>query len=289
MSPNTGETIDNKKLKRSSTFNPLPGFGLTLGFTLFYLSVIVLIPIAALCLNVFKMTWADFWQLATNERALASYKLSLGASFFAAIANAIFGSLLAWVLVRYRFPGRRFIDGLIDFPFALPTAVAGLTLANLFSENGWLGRFLVPWGIKGAFTPLGVAIALTFVGMPFAVRTLQPVLESFDRGVEEAAATLGASRLRTFIKVIVPTLLPAMITGFALAFARALGEYGSIVFISGNLPFKTEIAPSLIVMRLENYDYTGAMALAVVLMLFSFILLGVINLLENWASRFVKA
>lgn len=268
--------------------NPLPGFGLTLGFTLFYLSVIVLIPIAALCIKVFGLSWKEFWELATNRRALAAYKLSLGASFIAALANAVFGSLLAWVLVRYKFPGRRFVDGLIDFPFALPTAVAGLTLANLFSESGWLGKFLVPQGIHGAFTPLGVIIALTFVGMPFSVRTLQPVLENFDKGVEEAAASLGASRLRTFIQIIIPTLLPATITGFALAFARALGEYGSIVFISGNLPFKTEIAPSLIVMRLENYDYTGAMALAVVLMIFSFILLAVINLLENWASRFAK-
>ena len=269
-------------------FNPLPGFGLTLGFTLFYLSVIVLIPIAALCIKVFGLSWHEFWELATNRRAMASYKLSLGASFVAALANAVFGSLLAWVLVRYKFPGRRLIDGLIDFPFALPTAVSGLTLANLFSESGWLGRFLVPRGIEGAFSQLGVVIALTFVGMPFAVRTLQPVLENVDRGVEEAAASLGASRLRTFLQVIVPTLLPAMITGFALAFARALGEYGSIVFISGNLPFKTEIAPSLIVMRLENYDYTGAMALAVVLMIFSFVLLAVINILENWASRFSK-
>ncbi len=275
-------------MAKDKKHNPLPGFGLTLGFTLFYLSVIVLIPIAALCIKVFGLSWHDFWDLATNRRAMAAYKLSLGASFIAALANAIFGSLLAWVLVRYKFPGRRFIDGLIDFPFALPTAVAGLTLANLFSESGWLGKFLVPHGVHGAFTPLGVVIALTFVGMPFAVRTLQPVLENFDKGVEEAAASLGASRLRTFVQVIIPTLLPATITGFALAFARALGEYGSIVFISGNLPFKTEIAPSLIVMRLENYDYAGAMALAVVLMIFSFVLLAVINILENWASRFAQ-
>jgi sulfate transport system permease protein len=275
-------------LAKDKTHNPLPGFGLTLGFTLFYLSVIVLIPIAALCIKVFGLSWHEFWDLATNARAMAAYKLSLGASFIAALANAIFGSLIAWVLVRYRFPGRRFVDGLIDFPFALPTAVAGLTLANLFSENGWLGRYLVPHGIHGAFSALGVVIALTFVGMPFAVRTLQPVLENFDKGVEEAAASLGASRLRIFIQVIVPTLLPAAVTGFALAFARSLGEYGSIVFISGNQPFKTEIAPSLIVMRLENYDYTGAMALAVVLMIFSFILLGIINILEHWASRFAK-
>jgi sulfate transport system permease protein len=219
---------------------------------------------------------------------MAAYKLSLGASFAATIANAIFGSLLAWVLVRYKFPGQQFIDGLIDFPFALPTAVAGLTLANLFSENGWLGQFLIPHGINGAFTPLGIVIALTFVGMPFSVRTLQPVLENFDRSVEEVAATLGSNRLRTFVQIIMPTLLPTIITGFALAFARALGEYGSIVFISGNLPFKTEIAPQLIVMRLEQYDYTGAMALAVVLMILSFVILATINLLENWSARFAK-
>src|SRR6185503_718022 len=240
----------------------LPGFGLTLGFTLCYLSAIVLIPIAALFIQSFKLSFSEFWELATNERAMAAYKLTLGASFIAACANAVFGSLLAWVLVRYRFPGQRFIDGLVDFPFALPTAVAGLTLANLFSQNGWLGQFLVPYGIKGAFSPLGVVIALTFVGMPFSVRTLQPVLENFDRSVEEVAATLGSNRLRTFVQIIMPALLPTIITGFALAFARALGEYGSIVFISGNLP-NTEIAPQLIVYRLEQYDYTGAMALAV--------------------------
>lgn len=268
--------------------NPLPGFGLTLGFTLFYLSIIVLLPIAALVIKTFALTWREFWVLATNDRAMAAYKLSLGASFIAAAANAVFGSLLAWVLVRYKFPGQRFIDGLIDFPFALPTAVAGLTLANLFSENGWLGQWLVPHGIKGAFTPFGIVIALTFVGMPFSVRTLQPVLENFDRAVEEAAATLGSNRLRTFVQIILPTLFPTVITGFALAFARALGEYGSIVFISGNLPFKTEIAPQLIVMRLEQFDYTGAMALAVVLMILSFVILGTINLIENWSARFAK-
>jgi sulfate transport system permease protein len=269
-------------------FNALPGFGLTLGFTLFYLSAIVLIPLGALVLRATSMTWADFWQLATTERALAAYRLTFGASLTAAVANAIFGTLLAWVLVRYDFPGRRFIDAMVDFPFALPTAVAGLTLANLFAGNGWLGQFLVPLGINGAFTPLGVVIALTFVGMPFVVRTLQPVLENLERDVEEAAATLGAGRLRTFVSVIAPSLLPAILTGFALAFARAIGEYGSIVFISGNLPFKTEIAPYLIVMRLEEYNYSGAIALAVVLLIFSFVLLALINLLEQWAAKFQK-
>lgn len=269
-------------------FNALPGFGLAMGFTLFYLSVIVLIPIGGIVLKTLGIPWREFWHLATTDRALTAYKLTFVASAIAALANAVFGTLLAWVLTRYEFPGRRFIDAMVDFPFALPTAVAGLTLANLFAVNGWLGKYLVPLGIKGAFTPLGIVIALTFVGMPFVVRTLQPVLETFEREVEESAATLGAGRLRTFVSVIAPTLLPSIITGFALAFARAIGEYGSIVFISGNLPFKTEIAPYLIVMRLEEYDYAGAMALAVVLLIFSFALLGVINVLEQWANKFVK-
>lgn len=269
-------------------FNVLPGFDLTLGFTVFYLSAIVLIPFAGLLIRTCELSWADFWNLATTNRALAAYRLTFGASLIAALANAVFGTLLAWVLVRYEFPGRRIVDAMVDFPFALPTAVAGLTLSNLFAANGWLGRYLVPLGVKGAFTPLGVVIALTFVGLPFAVRTLQPVLQNLEREVEEAAATLGAGRLRTFVSVIAPTLVPAMLTGFALAFARAIGEYGSIVFISGNIPFKTEIAPYLIAMRLEEYDYTGAIALAVVLLVFSFLLLGAINLLEQWSSRFQR-
>lgn len=269
-------------------FNVLPGFGLTMGFTIFYLSALVIIPIGGLVVRTLGISWSEFWHLATTDRALAAYKLTFGAALVAALANAVFGTLLAWVLTRYEFPGRRFIDAMVDFPFALPTAVAGLTLANLFAGNGWLGQYLVPWGIKGAFTPLGIIIALTFVGMPFVVRTLQPVLENFEREVEEAAATLGAGRLRTFVSVIAPTLLPPVITGFALAFARAIGEYGSIVFISGNLPFKTEIAPQLIVMRLEEYDYAGAIALAVVLLIFSFVLLAVINVLEQWAGKFAK-
>ena len=269
-------------------FNALPGFGLTMGITLFFLSGIVLIPFAGLILRSLEMSWTDFWKLATTERALAAYRLTFGASLLAAIANAGFGTLLAWVLVRYRFPGRRFIDAIVDFPFALPTAVAGLTLASLFAANGWLGKYLVPLGIEGAYTPLGVVIALTFVGMPFVVRTLQPVLENLEREVEEAAATLGAGRLRTFVSVIAPSLFPAVLTGFALAFARAIGEYGSVVFISGNLPFKTEIAPQLIFIRLEEYDYAGAIALALVLLVFSFVLLGAINLLEQWAGRFQR-
>lgn len=266
-------------------FKVLPGFGLTMGFTLFYLGAIVLLPMGALILRGFEISWAEFWRLATTDRALAAYRLTFGASLCAAVVNALFGSLLAWVLVRYEFPGRRFLDAMIDFPFALPTAVAGLTLANLFAANGWLGKFLTPLGFHGAFTPLGVVIALTFVGMPFVVRTLQPVLQSLEKDVEEAAATLGAGRLRTFLTVIAPTLFPATLTGFALAFARAIGEYGSVVFISGNIPYRTEIAPFLIVMRLEEYDYAGAVALALVLLFISFVLLALINLLEQWASR----
>ena len=269
-------------------FNVLPGFGLTMGFTLFYLSAIVLIPFAALIIRAMELSWADFWHLATTDRALAAYRLTFGASLIAAAVNAVFGTLLAWVLVRYDFPGRRFIDAMVDFPFALPTAVAGLTLANLLAANGWVGQWLVPLGIKGVFTPLGVVIALTFVGLPFVVRTLQPVLQNLEREVEEAAATLGAGRLRTFTTIIAPSLLPAVLTGLALAFARAIGEYGSIVFISGNLPYKTEIAPYLIWMRLEEFDYAGAIALAVVLLMISFALLAVVNLIERWASKFAN-
>ncbi len=270
--------------RRSSSV--LPGFGLTMGFTLFYLGALVLVPFAALILRACEISWADFWQLATTDRALAAYRLTFGASFIAGLANAVFGSLLAWVLVRYEFPGRRLMDAMIDFPFALPTAVAGLTLSSLFAANGWLGQFLVPLGIKGAFTRLGVVIALTFVGLPFVVRSLQPVLQNLEREVEEAAATLGSGRLRTFVFIVAPSLMPAVLTGFALAFARAVGEYGSIVFISGNRYFETEIAPYLIYVRLEAYDYAGAIALAVVLLVFSFLLLGAINLLEQWAHKF---
>ena len=267
-------------------FNVLPGFGLTMGYTLVYLSVIVLIPIAGLFLRVLEVSMADFWRLATTPRALAAYKLTFGASFIAACINAVFGSILAWVLVRYQFPMKRFMDALVDFPFALPTAVAGLTLSNLFAANGWLGQYLTPLGIKGAFSPLGVVIALTFVGLPFVVRTLQPVLENMEREIEEAAATLGASRFRTFCSILFPTLLPTVITGFALAFARAVGEYGSVIFLAGNIPNPSEIAPLLIVIRLEEYDYSGAMTIAAVLLVISFALLITINLLERWASRY---
>lgn len=270
--------------KRSS---PLPGFGLTFGYTVTYLALLVLIPMGALSLRVAThMTWAEFWKLATADIAVATYRLTFGASLAAALLNAVFGTLLAWVLARYEFTGRRLLDALVDFPFALPTAVAGLTLADLFSGNGWLGRFLMPLGIKVAYTWLGIVVALTFVGLPFVVRTLQPVLENLDRETEEAAATLGAGRLRTFFSVIVPTLTPALLTGFALSFARAIGEYGSVIFISSNKVFEGQITPLLIVHRLEEYDYTGAMALAVVMLVFSFTLLIGINALERWASRF---
>lgn len=266
-------------------FSALPGFGLTMGYTLFYLGLLVLIPMGALALRAVEVPWTDLVRLATTDRAMAAYRLTFGASLVAAMVNALFGTLLAWVLVRYQFPGRRWVDAMVDFPFACPTAVAGLTLANLFSADGWLGRFLVPLGVQGAFTPLGVVLALVFVGLPFVVRTLQPVLENMERDVEEAAATLGAGRGRTFLRIVGPGLLPAILTGVALAFARGIGEYGSIVFISGNVPFKTEIAPFLIVVRLEEYDYTGAIALALVLLILSFVLLSLINGLERWAHR----
>ena len=267
-------------------YSSLPGFGLTMGFTLFYLGLIVLLPIAGMVLKAFGIGWIDFLRYATTPRALAAYQLTFGASFVAAVLNAIFGTVLAWVLVRYHFPLKRFVDALVDIPFALPTAVAGLTLANLFTANGWLGRFLVPLGIQGAYSKLGVVIALTFVSLPFVVRTLQPVLENLEREIEEAAATLGAGRLRTFFSVVAPALYPTIITGFALSFARAIGEYGSVIFISSNLQYKTEIAPLLIYSLLEEYEYQAAMGVAIVLIVISFVLLGVINLLERWANRF---
>jgi sulfate transport system permease protein len=267
-------------------YNPLPGFGLTMGYTLLYLSVLVLIPLAALFFRAMHLSWADFWRLVTNSRAEAAYFLTISTSLISALVNAVFGTLLAWILVRYDFFGRRFIDALVDFPFALPTAVAGLTLASLFAADGWLGRFLVPLGIRGTNTPLAIVIALTFVGLPFVVRTLQPVLENLEQEVEEAAATLGAGRLRTFAQIVLPSLLPTILTGFALSFARAVGEYGSITFVSGNLPFKTEIVPSLIVYQIEENNYAGATAIAAVLLIASFVILALINWLEVWTSRF---
>jgi sulfate transport system permease protein len=267
-------------------FNPLPGFRLTVGFSVLYLSLLVLIPLGALALRASALTWVEFWKYTTNARAIAAYKLTFGASFVAASINACFGTLLAWVLVRYWFPCKRLIDALVDIPFALPTAVAGLTLSSLFAPNGWLGKLLVPLGIHAAYSNLGVIIALTFVSLPFVVRTLQPVIEGLELEIEEAAATLGASRFRTFTRIVFPTLFPTIVTGFAMAFARAIGEFGSVIFISTNKIGEGEIAPLVIFSYLENYQYGAAMALAVVLLLASFVLLAVINLLERWASHY---
>lgn len=267
-------------------FSVLPGFGLSLGITLTCVSCVVLLPMAALVCKTFDLSWSEFWHSVTTQRAFAAYRLTFLASGLSALINAVFGSLLAWILVRYSFPGRRLLDALVDFPFALPTAVAGLTLSNLFAANGWLGQVLVPLGFKGAYTPGGVVIALTFVGLPFVVRTVQPVLVTLEPELEEAAATLGAGRLRTFAQVILPTLLPSILTGVALSFARAVGEYGSIVFISGNMPYKTEIAPVLIMMRLEEYNYAGAAAIAMVLLTISFLVLAAINWIESHTHHY---
>jgi sulfate/thiosulfate transport system permease protein len=263
----------------------LPGFGLTMGYTLLYLSLIVLIPLAATFIKTSSLSWADFWGIVTAPRVLASYRLTFVTSLLAAVVNLVFGLLMAWVLVRYDFFGRRLVDALVDLPFALPTAVAGIALTALYAPNGWIGKLLVPLGVKVAFTPLGVFVALTFIGVPFVVRTLQPVLEQFDKELEEAAASLGATRGQTFVRVVLPLLFPSLLTGFALSFARALGEYGSVVFISGNMPMKTEITPLLIITKLEQYDYTGATAIAVVMLVASFLLLLFINLVQWLTSR----
>ena len=262
----------------------LPGFGLTLGFTIFYLSVIVLIPLSGLFVKTSTLSWGQFWDIVTNSRALASYQLTFGASLIGALINGLFGAVIAWVLVRYRFPGRSLVDALVDLPFALPTAVAGITLTAIYSSNGWIGQYLEPLGIKVAFTPLGVLVALTFIGLPFVVRTVQPVLQDLDREAEEAATTLGANRWQTFRAVIVPELWPALLTGIAMAFARAVGEYGSVIFIAGNMPLKSEITPLLIMTKLEQYDYAGATALGVVMLMASFVLALIINVLQWWSS-----
>lgn len=263
----------------------LPGFDLAMGLTLTYLCLIVLIPLSAAFLRTTELTWPQFVEVVTSPRVVASYKLTFGASVLAAIVNAVFGLLVAWVLVRYDFFGRRIVDALVDLPFALPTAVAGITLTGLYSNNGWIGRYLEPMGLKVAFTPIGVFVAMTFIGLPFVVRTVQPILEDMASELEEAAATLGASRLQTFGKVILPILTPALLTGFALAFARALGEYGSIIFIAGNMPMVSEITPLLIITKLEQYDYAGATAIAVVMLVMSFTLLLAINGLQAWARK----
>ncbi len=269
-------------LKQRST---LPGFHLALGYTVFYLSLIVLIPLAFLFMKASSLSFAEFWEVVTAPRTMAAYRLSLGAAFVASIINVFFGFLIAWVLARYSFPGKKIVDALIDFPFALPTAVAGIALTALYSSNGWVGQYLYKLGIQSAYTPLGITLALMFIGLPFIVRTVEPVLQEIDAEVEDAAASLGANRWETFRRVIFPAVFPSLLTGFNLAFARTIGEYGSVVFIAGNMPGKTEIAPLLIITKLEQYDYAGAAAIAVVLLVISFFLLAVTNLLQWWVSK----
>lgn len=263
----------------------LPGFGPTLGFTLFYLSAIVLLPLAALVFRPWSLGWHGFLAAIEAPRVLAALRVSFGTAFIAAAINAVFGLIVAWVMVRYRFPAKRFVDALIDLPFALPTAVAGISLTALYAPNGWIGNLLMSAGIKVAFTPLGIVVALTFIGLPFVVRTLEPVLEELDREHEEAAATLGATRAQTFLRVMLPALTPALVTGSALAFARGVGEYGSVIFIAGNVPMVSEIAPLLIVIKLEQYDYAGAAAIGVAMLAISFVMLLAINLLQVWTGK----
>jgi sulfate transport system permease protein len=271
--------------KKRAARRVLPGFRLTLSYTLLYLVLIVLVPLSALLFKTSTLTWDQFWLAVSGPRVLASYRLTFGASLFAALVNLVFGLLLAWVLVRYTFPGKKIIDALVDLPFALPTAVAGISLTAILAGNGWIGQYLEPRGIKLAFTPAGVVIALIFVGLPFVVRTVQPVLEDMEKELEEAASSLGADRWQTFRRVIFPTISPALLTGFAMAFARAIGEYGSVIFIAGNMPMISEITPLIIIGKLEQYDYAGATAVAVVMLVISFVLLLVINALQGWQRR----
>ncbi|WP_307144718.1 sulfate ABC transporter permease subunit CysT [Rhizobium tibeticum] len=263
----------------------IPGFGMALGLTLTWLTLLILIPLSGLAWRSSELGWAKFLAIAVDPRTLSALRISFGAAFAAACINAAFGVVLAWVLVRYRFPGKRVIDAMVDLPFALPTAVAGIALATLYAPNGWIGQFLTPLGIKIAFTPLGIVIALVFVGLPFVVRTVQPVMEEIDKEVEEAAATLGATRLQTIFRVLLPGLAPPVLTGFALAFARGVGEYGSVIFIAGNLPFRSEIAPLLIVIKLEEYNYAAATGIAAVMLVISFVMLLIINLIQSWSRR----
>lgn len=263
----------------------LPGFGLSLGFTLAYVSFIVLIPLAAVFIKSFGIGWDGLWEILTSERILKSLQLSFSSALIAAFINVVFGLLLAWCLVRYNFPGKRLVDALVDLPFALPTAVAGIALTSLYAPTGWIGQYLEPLGIQVAYTPIGITLALVFIGIPFIVRTVQPVLSDIETELEEAASALGANRWQTITKIILPILLPALFTGFALAFARGVGEYGSVIFIAGNQPFKTEIAPLMIISRLEEYDYAGATTIAALMLVLSFIILFVINLLQAWANR----
>lgn len=269
-------------LKKKKNYSIIPGFSLSLGYTMIYVSILVLLPLSMVFINTMSLSWSEFWDIVSHPRVVASYKLTLGAAFAAGVINIIFGSIIAWVLVRYDFPLKRLVDGLVDLPFALPTAVAGIALTSLYAQNGWIGQF---FSFKIAFTPLGIIIALTFIGLPFVVRTLQPVLQNLSNETEEASASLGASRLQTFTKVILPELVPAMITGFSLAFARALGEYGSVVFIAGNMPMKTEITPLIIMTKLEQYDYAGATAVATVMLVASFVLLLIINVIQWLTNR----
>jgi len=263
----------------------IPGFGLALGLTLIWLTLIVLIPLSGLAWRSSALGWEKFFGFAFDQRTLSALRISFGCAFIAACLNVVFGVILAWVLVRYRFPGKRVIDAMVDLPFALPTAVAGIALTTLYAPNGWVGQFLTPLGIKIAFTPAGIVVALIFVGLPFIVRTVQPVMEEIDKEVEEAAATLGANRFQTIARVLLPGLAPAVLTGFALAFARAVGEYGSVIFIAGNLPFKSEIAPLLIVIKLEEYNYAAATGIAAIMLIISFAMLLVINLIQSWSRR----
>ena len=263
----------------------LPGFGLTLGYTIFYLTVIILIPLVGLVWRSASLGWEEFFAIATDERTMLALKVSFGSALVAGAVNAVFGVIVAWVLVRYDFPGRRLLDAVVDLPFALPTAVAGISLAALYAPNGWIGSLLAPLGIKIAFTPVGIVVALVFVGLPFVVRTVQPVMEELDREVEEASATLGATRFQTLRMVVLPALTPAILTGFALAFARGVGEYGSVIFIAGNIPYVSEIAPLLIVIRLEEFNYAGATAIACIMLVISFAMLLLINLLQMWSRR----
>ncbi len=263
----------------------LPGFGLSLGFTLAYVSLIVLIPLSAVFIKSFGIGWDGLWEILTSQRILKSLQLSFSAALIAALVNVIFGLLLAWCLVRYSFPGKRIVDALVDLPFALPTAVAGIALTSLYAPTGWIGQYLSPLGIEVAYTPIGITLALIFIGLPFVVRTVQPILSDIETELEEAASALGANRWQTIIKIILPILFPALLTGFALAFARGVGEYGSVIFIAGNQPYKTEIAPLMIISRLEEYDYAGATTIAVVMLILSFAILFLINLVQAWASR----
>ena len=272
-------------LRPAKARNVLPGFNLALGYTVFYLSLIVLIPLSAVFFKTSTMGWEAFWQTVSNPRIVATYKVSFGAALLAACINAVFGLLLAWTLVRYSFPGKRLVDALVDLPFALPTAVTGITLATLYAKDGWIGQFLQPFGIQVAYTPLGILVALTFIGVPFVVRTVQPILEDMDTEFEEAAASLGAHRWQAFRFVVLPVLWPALLTGFALAFARAVGEYGSVIFIAGNIPMVSEITPLMIISKLEQYDYNGATAIALVMLLISFGLLLLINVLQAWTAK----